>query len=233
MAPGQRYAQHRVGQFLRWKFADREFTGKDMLAEDLRAFITKELERVNSTSHAQSLAASFRAYFRDRLTCGDEVRGLLGAISTPARWTLASLPRALAAGDLQRLMMHCEQTVSSRWRLLSMVRMALDIGLRSSEIVKLELGDIDWRSGTVTLKKTKSIRQDILPLPTTTGEALAEYLRHERPITTLKTIFVSLKAPHDQPVGPCDVPVLRTVAAIPCATPWRVGSSMVVAPSKM
>lgn len=84
---------YRVGQFLRWKFADREFTGKDMLVEDLRAFITKELERVNSTSHAQSLAASFRAYFRYRLTCGDEVRGLLGAISTPVQWTLASLPR--------------------------------------------------------------------------------------------------------------------------------------------
>ena len=37
------------------------------MTEDLRAFITKELERVNSTSHAQSLAASFRAYFRYRL----------------------------------------------------------------------------------------------------------------------------------------------------------------------
>lgn len=192
---------YRVGQFLRWKFADREFTGKEMLVEDLRAFITKELERVNTTSHAQSLAASFRAYFRYRLTCGDEVRGLLGAISTPAQWTLASLPRALTAGEVQRLMTHCEQTVSSRWRLLSMVRLALDLGLRSGEIAKLELSDIDWRNGTVKLKQTKSMRQDILPLPTATGEALAEYLRHERPITTIKTIFVRLKAPHDQPIG--------------------------------
>lgn len=192
---------YRVGQFLHWTFSDRAFTGKDMLVEDLRAFITKELERVNSTSHAQSLAASFRAYFRYRLTCGDEVRGLLGAISTPAQWTLASLPRALTAVEVQRLMAHCEQTVSSRWRLLSMVRLALDLGLRSGEIAKLELSDIDWRNGTVKLKQTKSMRQDTLPLPTATGEALAEYLRHERPITTLKTIFVRLKAPHDQPVG--------------------------------
>jgi integrase/recombinase XerC len=192
---------HMVGQFLRWKFADREFIGQDILVEDLRAFITKELERVNTTSHAKTFAASFRAYFRYRLTCGDEVRGLLGAISTPAQWTLASLPRALTAAEVQRLMAHCEQTVSSRWRLLSMVRLALDLGLRSGEIAKLELSDIDWRNGTVKLKQTKSMRQDILPLPTATGEALAEYLRHERPNTTLKTIFVRLKAPHDQPVG--------------------------------
>ncbi len=192
---------YRAGQFLRWKFADREFTGRDILVEDLRAFITRELERVNTTSHAQSLAAAFRAYFRYRLTCGDEVRGLLGAISSPAQWTLASLPRALSEQEVQRLMAHCKQTLPSPLRLLSMVRLALDLGLRSGEIAKLELRDIDWRNGTVKLKQTKSMRQDILPLPIATGEALAEYLRHERPSTAIKTIFVRLKAPHDLPMG--------------------------------
>ena len=192
---------YRAGQFLRWKFADGEFAGNDIRVEDLRAFITKELERVNTTSHAKSLAASFRAYFRYRLTCGDEVRGLLRAISTPAQWTLASLPRALTEQEVQRLMTHCEKTLSSPLRLLSMVRFALDLGLRSGEIAKLELGDIDWRNGTVKLKQTKSMRQDLLPLPPATGEALAGYLRHERPTTTIKTIFVRLKAPHDQPIG--------------------------------
>jgi len=82
-----------------------------------------------------------------------------------------------------------------------MVRLALDIGLRSAEIAGLELSDINWRNGTVRLKRTKSMRQDILPLPAATGDALAEYLRHERPVTTIKTIFVRLKAPHDQPIG--------------------------------
>ena len=69
------------------------------------------------------------------------------------------------------------------------------------EIAKLELRYIDWRNVTLKLKQTKSMRQDILPLPMATGEALAEYLRHERPTTTIKTIFVRLKAPHDQPMG--------------------------------
>lgn len=192
---------YRVGQFLRWRFADQDFTGSDILVEDLRAFISKELERVNSTSHARAMAATFRSYFRYRHTCGDEVRGFLGAISTPAQWTLASLPRALTVEEVQRLMTQCERTASSHFRLLSMVRLALDLGLRSGEIANLELSDIDWRNGTVKLKRTKSKHQDILPLPTATGEALADYLRHERPKTTIKTVFVRLKAPHDQPVG--------------------------------
>ena len=202
LAEGTRKGRlYMVGQFLQWKFADNEFTGKEMLMEDLRAFITKELERVNTTSYAKCLAASFRAYFRYRLTCGDEVRGLLGVISTPAQWTLASLPRALTTQEVQRLMVHCEQALPSPFRILSMVRLALDLGLRSAEIAQLELGDINWRTGTVTLKRTKSVRQDVLPLPVATGEALAEYLRHERPSTVVKAIFVRLKAPHDQPIG--------------------------------
>jgi integrase len=98
-------------------------------------------------------------------------------------------------------MVHCEQALPSPFRILSMVRLALDLGLRSAEIAQLELGDINWRTGTVTLKRTKSVRQDVLPLPVATGEALAEYLRHERPSTVVKAIFVRLKAPHDQPIG--------------------------------
>ena len=82
-----------------------------------------------------------------------------------------------------------------------MVRLTLDLGLRGGEIARLELCDIDWRAGTLTLKRTKSARQDVLPLPAATGEALAEYLRHERPTSTIATVFVRHHAPHDQPVG--------------------------------
>jgi len=63
------------------------------------------------------------------------------------------------------------------------------------------LADIDWRAGTVTLKRTKSRRQDSLPLPAATGQALADYLQHERPATTNPAVFVRHLAPRDQPIG--------------------------------
>jgi len=190
-----------VGQLLLWKFSGRAFTVGELQAEDLRSFIAQELNRVNSVSKATALASALRAYFRYRSTCGDVVHALLGVIASPARWALATLPRALTPQEVQRLMTHCEQTRSSPRRLLAMVRLALDLGLRGGEIARLELCDIDWRAGTLTLKRTKSVRQDVLPLPTATGEALAEYLRHERPASTIATVFVRRHAPHDQPVG--------------------------------
>jgi len=39
------------------------------------------------------------------------------------------------------------------------------------------LSDIDWRAGTIRLAANKSRRVDVLPLPTETGRAIAEYLR--------------------------------------------------------
>jgi integrase/recombinase XerC len=75
------------------------------------------------------------------------------------------------------------------------------MGLRASEVAQLQLTDIDWRAGTVTLKHTKSHRQDILPLPVVTGRALANYVRHERPKTTNSAVFVRRLAPRDQPIG--------------------------------
>ena len=190
-----------VGQLLLWKFSGRPFTVSELQAEDLRGFIAQELDRVNTVSRATAVAATLRAYFRYRSTCGDVVHALLGVIASPARWTLATLPRALTPDEVQRLMTHCEQTRSAPRRLLAMVRLALDLGLRSGEIAKLELCDIDRRAGTLTLKRTKSARQDVLPLPAATGQALAEYLRHERPTSTMSTVFVRRHAPHDQPVG--------------------------------
>src|SRR5450759_1702416 len=190
-----------VGRLLLCKFAGRAIAIGEMQPEDVRGFIALELTRVNTVSHASALAAALRAYFRYRATCGDALHALLGVISSPARWSLASLPRALTPEEVQRLLVHCAQARPTPLRLLAMVRLALDLGLRGGEIACLELTDIDWRAGIVTLKHTKSRCQDVLPLPTATGQALAEYLRHERPMTTLATVFVRRRAPHDKTMG--------------------------------
>lgn len=86
-------------------------------------------------------------------------------------------------------------------RSAAIVRCAVDLGLRSGEIATLGLDDIDWRAGTVTLRKTKSRREQVLPLPQATGQAIAAYLRYERPKTAHRAIFVRRIAPREQLVG--------------------------------
>lgn len=184
---------------------------------------------LGTLSNALTLASALRAYFRYRTTCRDRVHGLLGVLVSPAQWSLASLPRALKPAEVEHLLASFTASLQSPRRGYAIVRCALDMGLRSSEVAKLQLADIDWRAGTVMLNRTKSRRQDILPLPAVTGQALADYVRHERPKATNPAVFVRCLAPRDQPIdvdAPCGAwsvmptgaSAWHTAARMRCAT---------------
>jgi len=169
---------------------------------DVRQFIADQLEHRATPANARVVASALRAYFRYRGACGNDVHALKGVIASPAHWRLASLPRSLTADEVDRLLKAFPPELPSCRRAYAMVRCALDLGLRASEIAKLALTDIDWQAGTVTLRSTKSRREDSLPLPISTGEAIADYLRYERPRTTNQAVFVRRLAPHDVPISP-------------------------------
>ncbi len=183
------------------KFAGRPVAVNSLLPEDVRQFIVDQLQALGTTSNAITIASTLRDYLRYRATCGDAVQPLLAVIASPAHWSMASLPRALKPEEVERLLNSFTDALPSPKRGYAVVRLALDLGLRGIEISRLQLADIDWRLGTVTLKRTKSRRQDLLPLPVTTGRALEAYLRHERPKTSDPAVFVRRLAPHDEPIG--------------------------------
>ena len=188
-----------VAQLLLKKFAGGVINMGKLRPVDVRRFIARRLEDSHSHSVASQLASALRSYLRYRTICGDSVAGVIAVISSPVQWKLASLPRALKPDEVQRLL---GALPNGRWprRGYAIVRCALDMGLRAGEIANLLIGDIDWREGTVTLKGTKSRRQDILPLPMATGQALADYLQHERPATPSPAIFVRRRDSRDIPI---------------------------------
>lgn len=189
-----------VGRLLQQKFAGGPVDVAKLLADDVRRFLANQLDARHTPSNASQLAGALRSYLRYRTTCGDQVGALTAVISNPVHWKLASLPRALKPEEAERLLNVL--TTARRWpkRGYAIVRCALDLGLRCGEIAHLMISDIDWRAGTVTLRGTKSLRQDILPLPIETGQALADYLRHERPATHHPAIFVRRQAGLDRPI---------------------------------
>lgn len=202
LALGTRQDRIRVaGLLLRQKFKARAVDIAKLRSNDVRCFLASQLDVHRSASNASRLASALRSYFRYRTTCGDQVGALTAVISSPVHWKLACLPRALKPDEVERLLNSF--TDELRWpkRGYAIVRCALDMGLRAGEIAHLMIRDIDWRAGTVTLKGTKLLRQDVLPLPMEAGQALADYLRHERPTTRNPAIFVRHLAPLDQPIS--------------------------------
>ncbi|MDO8261700.1 MAG: tyrosine-type recombinase/integrase [Gallionella sp.] len=189
-----------VGRLLHKKFAGRPVDIAELRAEDVRRFLADQLDARRTPSNALQLASALRSYFRYRTTCGDQVGKLIAVISNPVHWKLASLPRALKPEEAERLLNSFTANLRLPKRGYAIVRCALDMGLRSAEIAHLMISDIDWRAGTVILRGTKSLRQDILPLPMETGQALADYLQHERPATRNPAIFVRQNEGRDYPI---------------------------------
>lgn len=200
LAAGTRRGRCRViACLLRQEFAGRTIDMGKLRPDDVRRFLARQLDTRQSHSHAAQLASALRSYFGYRTIRGELVGKLTAVISSPVQWKLATLPRALKPEEVERLL---GAFTTVRWpkRGYAIVRCALDMGLRAGEIAHLAIGDIDWRNGTVTLKSTKSRRQDTLPLPVETGQALADYLQHERPSTGNPAIFVRRCGSHDLPI---------------------------------
>lgn len=188
-----------VAQLLHKKFAVGVITMATLRPVDVRRFIARQLWDSPSHSTAAQVATALRSYLRYRASCGDSVARLSAVITSPVQWRLASLPRALKPDEVQRLLAALPYGRKPR-RGYAIVRCALDMGLRAGEIANLSIDDIDWRKGTVTLRGTKSRRQDILPLPMATGQALADYLQHERPATASRALFLCRRKSRDIPV---------------------------------
>jgi integrase len=190
-----------IGRFLLAKFAGRPVLISKLRPSDIHDFIDGQLNVIDTTSNAAAISSALRAYLGYRATCGDPVQPLLAAIATPAHWALATLPRGLTPEEVDRVLNSFTDTTPSRRRGYAIVRLGLDLGLRSIEINRLELDDIDWKRGSITLNRTKSHRQDVLPLPVETGRALETYILKERPKTNQRMVFVRHIAPYDQAMG--------------------------------
>jgi len=199
------------------RFNQREWPAPT--ADELRRFITLQLQRWSPAS-ANALAGALRSYLRFRAVCGDRVGHLLPAIASPANWRLAPLPQTLSQIQVTRLLDSFSPDLPSARRAYAMVRCVVDLGLRASEVVSLDLDDIDWQVGTLRIVKNKSRRVDVLPLPQATGSAIAAYLRSERPQSANRRVFVRHVAPVDEPIGPGVVRRAVREAYLRCGLPY-------------
>jgi integrase len=74
------------------------------------------------------------------------------------------------------------------------------LGLRASDVVALRLDDLNWRESSIRIASPKGRHVKALPLPHRVGQAIANYLRHGRPATSVRHIFVRHVAPKDTPL---------------------------------
>lgn len=189
-----------VGRLLRQRFGDDAINFAAIRPEHVRRFYAQQAKLYKTPASVHVVISSLRGYFRWRATLGDQVHALVGALSYPANWQRASLPKSLKPEEVDQLISSFGEVGPSHYRADAITRCALDLGLRVGEVARLSLDDIDWQTATITLRRTKGRREDVLPLPATTGQAIAAYLRHERPKVQHRMVFARHITPLEQPL---------------------------------
>ena len=89
--------------------------------------------------------------------------------------------------------MGCDRSRFDGVRDFAIVILLARLGLRSIEVARLELEDLDWRGGEIVVRG-KARRRDRLPLSGDVGEALAAYLS-VRGAHDTRRVFLTLRAP--------------------------------------
>lgn len=192
----------KIRRFFAWRATAGELELESLTAADISAFVLAECPG-RSRNWGRQLTLSLRSFLIFLHVDGVLGESLASAVPRVAGWRLAGLPRALDAGVVQRLVACCDTGTAIGRRDRAMLLLLWRLALRRGEVAALNLEDIDWRAGELVVCG-KSRRVERLPLPCDVGEALADYLRHDRPAVETRTVFVSVTAPH-RPVRPCTV----------------------------
>ena len=153
--------------------------------------------RDRSTWSAKAMVTSLRAFLRFAHATGRTAVPLAGAVPAVASWRLSALPRGLPAAEIERLLAGCDRDTAAGLRDYAVLSLLARLGLRGAEAAGLQLGDIGWRAGEVTVCG-KGSRTERLPLPAPAGEALAAWLTEGRPACESRAVFVTVRRPYRQ-----------------------------------
>jgi site-specific recombinase XerD len=140
------------------------------------------------------MTTALRSFLRYARYRGDTTLDLAAAVPVVANWSMPSIPRAISADQTRQLLASINRQTAVGRRDYAILLLLARLGLRAGEIAFLELDDIDWGAGQLSVHG-KSGQRNELPLPTDVGKAIAAYLQHGRPKSASRRVFLRARAP--------------------------------------
>lgn len=181
-------------RFLRERVAaDGAVVIEDLTGADVSSFLRGECARL-SVGAAKGRVADLRSLLRFLYLQGLTPLALGDSVPPVAGWHDAGVPASMSAADVEALLDGCNRVGHTDSRDFAILMLLARLGLRSVEIARLELSDVDWRAGEISVIG-KARRRDTMPLPCDVGDAIVAYLTGGRPDTGLRQMFLTSHAP--------------------------------------
>jgi site-specific recombinase XerD len=182
-----------VRAFLTGRFGRGPVALSRLCAGDVVRFVQRQAPRLHRT-RAKLLTSALRSFLRYVRYRGAVTLDLAAAVPVVANWTMTSIPRAIPAKAVRQLLASIDRRTATGRRDYAILLVLARLGLRASEVAFLDLDDLHWEGGQMSVRG-KGGQRTALPLPTDVGEAIAAYLRHGRPRSASRRVFLRARAP--------------------------------------
>jgi site-specific recombinase XerD len=204
------YSRH-IERFLAEQFGSGRVELRCLGTPQITAFVRRHAPR-GSLGLAAQMVTGLRSFFRFAQLEGLITSDLAAVVPAVPTWQGSGPPKHLTREQVQRVLAACERTTVRGKRDYAILLMLARLGLRAGEIVALELEDLDWVNGQLTVRSKKGDGWARLPLPVDVGRALARYSR-VRPASRYRNDFVRGYAPYTPFVasGPVSVLVRKAI----------------------
>jgi integrase/recombinase XerD len=179
--------------FLADRFGDGLVSLSRLSACDVVGFVQRQAPHLH-LKRAKLLTTALRSFLRYARYRGEVTLDLAAAVPIVANWSMPSIPRAIGSYQIRQLLASIDRSTETGRRDYAILLLLARLGLRSGEVAFLELDDIDWDAGQVNVRGKRGQRT-ALPLPMDVGQAIAAYLRHGRPPSIGRRVFLRGKAP--------------------------------------
>lgn len=182
-----------IDDFLKDRFGTGPVKLSAVRAAEVVRFVQSRARRLH-VKRAKLMTTALRSFFQYARLRGEVMLDLRAAVPIVASWSMASIPRAISPEQTKKLLASIDRKSAMGQRDYAILLLLARLGLRSGEVVSLELDDIDWSAGQLSVCG-KGGRRSEMPLPAEVGAAIAAYLRHGRPQSNSRRVFLRTKAP--------------------------------------
>lgn len=182
-----------IQRFLSAQFGDKPVRFADLNATDVIRFIRDQAPRL-IPKRAGLMVCALRSFFRYLRHRGDITIDLAACVPAIANWQFSTLPKFLQPHQVQQVLSQCNRRTAQGRRDYAILLLLARLGLRACEIVGLTLDDVHWQAGEITIQG-KGNRSALLPLPPDVGQAIADYLKKDRPAVSTRHVFIRMRAP--------------------------------------
>jgi site-specific recombinase XerD len=191
-----------VRQFLLERFREGPFRLGEIKPSDISDFVLRHAHSM-AVKRAQLMTTAFRSFFRFLFQKGELQANLAASVPTVADWRLSTVPKHLTPEEVESVLKACNRATASGRRDYAVLLLLARLGLRAGEVVALQLDDINWGAGEITVRG-KGLFHDRMPLPADVGKALASYLRRDRPTCQTRRVYEGATSWLCRPLNPDD-----------------------------